>query len=97
MKSLTEALDSVIDEDSFIEFVQALGEDRADEVKKEKENPSSPYGPGANGWDSQTIEDYLFSAAGWAESSKNGMPLYKKPENPWKRFADILYAAKIYE
>ncbi len=44
-------LDAVADEDSFIRFLSALAEDRADEVKKESQNPSSPHGPGANGWE----------------------------------------------
>ncbi|MEM9480022.1 MAG: hypothetical protein AAGA58_10255 [Verrucomicrobiota bacterium] len=92
-----EYLNSVVDEPTLIEFLNALAKDKADETRKEKANPSSPYGPGANGWDSQTIEDYLFSAAAWAEASKGDLPAYKRPENPWKRFADILYTGKIYE
>jgi len=33
----------------------------------------------------------------WAELSKSGMPMYQKPNNPWRRMADILSAAKVYE
>jgi hypothetical protein len=96
-KNLVALLDAVSDEDSFIRFLEALGADRADEVEREKETPSSPYGPGANGWENRSIEAFLESASSWAEASKYGLKLYKKPENPWKRCADILYMGKIYE
>ena len=94
---LNSKLDTVSDEDSFIAFLQALAEDRENEVEKEKRAPSSPYGPGANGWENGKIEAFLGAAAGWATGSKNGLPLYQKPENPWKRCADIIYMGKIYE
>ena len=89
--------DAVFDEETLISFISALAADREDEVEKEKTKPSSLYGSGANGWGNGTIEAYLGAASAWATSSRNGMPYYKKPENPWKRIADILYAGKIYE
>lgn len=94
---LQQLLDAVVDEDSFIRFVSALAADRAEEVEKEKAKPSSPYGPGANGWENGTIEAFLESASAWAEASKNGLEFYKKPDNPWKRCADIIFMGKIYE
>ena len=94
--SLQSKLDAVHDEDSFVAFVSALAADRADEVNKEKASPSSPYGPGANGWENATIEAYLESAAAWAEDWKES-PQYHPPANPWKRCAEILYAGKGYE
>lgn len=90
-------LDAVYDEESFIKFLSALAADRAEETEKEKKNPSSPYGPGANGWENVTIETFLEASAAWAESSKNGPEFYKKPDNPWKRCADIICMGKIYE
>ena len=99
MKSneLIDKLDAVHDEETLVDFISALAADREDEARKEKAAPSSPYGRGANGWENGSIEAFLCASSAWAESSKNGMPLYPKPENPWKRFADILYAGKIYE
>ncbi len=96
-KPLHELLDAVCDEDSFATFIDALATDWFDEQEKEKAEPSSPYGPGANAWEHGTIGDYLAAAAAWAASSKGGLPLYEPPANPWKRFADILFAGKIYE
>ncbi len=90
-------LDAVTDEATLIEFIDALAADREDEVQKEKKTASSPYGSGANGWESSSIEAFLGAASAWAISSQNGLPLYEKPQNPWKRVADILYAGKIYE
>jgi hypothetical protein len=89
--------DAVCDEDSFVRFLEALAADRADEVEKEKRKPSSPYGPGANGWENGTIEAFLESASAWAQASKDGLESYKKPDNPWKRCAHILFMGKIYE
>ena len=94
---LHERLNSVKDEESLMVFVEALVNDLDDEIEKEKIKPSSPYGPGANGWANSNLSNFLWAATSWAEASKNGLPLYEKSDNPWKRVADILYAAKIYE
>ena len=94
---LQSKLDAVCDEETFIAFVAALAADRGDEVAKEKVSPSSPYGPGANGWENGTIEGFLDGAAAWAAASKNGLEFYRKSDNPWKRCADIIYMGKIYE
>ena len=95
--NLYEQLNSVEEEESLMKFVEALVKDLDDELQKEKIKPSSPYGPGANGWENIKLSDFLWAATSWAESSKNGLPMYEKSDNPWKRIADILYAAKIYE
>jgi hypothetical protein len=89
-------LEAVHDEDSFVAFVAALADDRADEAKQEKEKPSSPYGPGVNGWENGSIEAFLESAAAWAGDWKKS-PQYRLPTNAWKRCAEILYAGKCYE
>ena len=89
--------DQVIDESSLIEFISALAGDRADELAKEAINPTSPFCPGANGWENGTIEAFLGAASAWAEASKNGMPLYTPPHNPWTRIAHILHMGKLYE
>ena len=94
---LQSKLDAVRDEASFVAFVTALAADREEEVAKEKASPSSPYGPGANGWENGTIEAFLDASAAWAAASTNGLKYYQKPENPWKRCADIIYMGKIYE
>ena len=91
-----ELADAVTDELSFLRFVKALTADRQDEVEKERVSPSSPYGPGANGWENHTIEDFLESATAWAESTGFGQG-QGLPDNPWRRFAAFLYCGKIYE
>lgn len=94
---LDELADQVVDEASFIRFVEALAKDLDDENEKEAENPSPPYGTGANGWENKNLSDFLLTMSSWASSSKNDLPLYQKPKNPLARMADILYAVKIYE
>ncbi len=58
-------LDAAGDDKTFIAFIAALAADREDEVAQEKISPSSPYGPGANGWENGTIEAFLGAAAAW--------------------------------
>jgi len=94
---LHEALESVSDAASFLAFARLLAEDRAAEVRKEAESSSSPYGPGANGWENGTIEAFLEAAISWGEATEVGLSQGLKPDNPWKRFAVFLYCGKIYE
>jgi hypothetical protein len=93
---LHELLDRVVDRATFLDFVQALIEDREDEVQKEREQPSSPCGSGANGWQNGTIEAFLDASLRWAEDSSDNED--GLPEQPsWQAFADFLYCGKIYE
>jgi hypothetical protein len=94
---VVEALNNVTDETSFRVFLRLLAEDRQEEKDYEAEYGQKKWSEGVNGWQTADLADYLFNAHAWAESSKNGLPLYKKPENSWKRIADILFAGKIYE
>jgi len=88
-----ESLERVKDRATFLDFVQALIDDRRDEVAKGSEQP---FGHGANGWENGTIEGYLDAALAWAKDSlgqENGLP-----EQPsWQAFATFLYVGKIYE
>jgi hypothetical protein len=94
---LFEALQSVRDEETFLHFLLAMRDDRQASIALEKQSPSSPYGPDARGWENTTIERFFETAVRWARDSMNGNPFYRKPENPWRRCADILHAAKGYE
>jgi hypothetical protein len=95
--SLDNAWEKVVDEETFIDFLFALAADKADEAAKEREHPSSPYGPGQNGWEHEAIDDYLYAAARWAVDSDGAPMLPPKSTNPWRRCADILFVAKGYE
>ena len=94
---LFEVLQSVRDEDTFLQFLLALRDDRESSIALEKKNASSPYSSDANGWENSTIERFFDTAVRWARDSVNGNPFYTRPDNPWRRCADILYAAKSYE
>jgi hypothetical protein len=94
---LFEALKAVHDEESFLQFLLALRDCREQSIPQEKTSPSSPYGPDARNWENTTIERFFDAAARWARDSVNGNPFYKRPDNPWRRCADILFAAISYE
>ena len=96
-KDLYNIADQVETEKDFLQFIEALASDREDEAEKEKRNPSSPWGSGANGWENGKISTFLEAASAWGEASMNGTELYNKPENQWKRAAQILHAGKFYE
>jgi hypothetical protein len=93
---LHEQADAVSDWRTLLAFARALIADREEEVAKEKESPSSPYGPGANGWENGRIEDFLEAATRWAESTRFG-ETQGLSGNPWRQFAAFLYCGKIYE
>jgi hypothetical protein len=94
---LEQLLELVTDRDSFLAFAGALVADRVDEVEQEKQTPSSPYGPGANGWENSTIEAFLDAALAWARSTRMGQTQGLAAEPSWKAFAVFLYSGKVYE
>jgi hypothetical protein len=94
---LYEALQSVHDEESFLQFLLALRDHREASIELEKVTPSSPYDPDALGWENTTIERYFDTAVRYARDSVNGNPNYTRPDNSWRRCADILYGAIGYE
>ena len=99
---LAELAEKVEDEESFLAFVRELVKDRETAAKKEKESPSSSYGPDAGGWENTSIENFLESAVAWAEDSQFGrkmaFPEYELSEvSEWRRFAAFLLAGRVYE
>lgn len=96
-KEIDDLIESVRDEQSFLEFVKALYIDRQIELEKEKIDPSSPYSSGADGWENGTIEDFLESAHAWALDTNFGANQELEEALPWRRFAQFLYAGKFYE
>ncbi len=94
---LFQALESVHDEETFLQFLLALRDDREKSIAIEQEVPSSPYRSDAGGWENTTIERFFDTAVRWARDSVNGNPFHKKSDNPWRRCADMLFAAKGYE
>jgi hypothetical protein len=89
---LQQLLENVNSKKTFLEFVDALKKDLIDEIEKEKVNPSSPYGPGANGWENGTIETFLDAVHAFGQASPE---IKEKPD--WKIFALLLLAGKMYE
>lgn len=96
-KNLYQLADNVETEQDFLNFVEALMQDREEEKRKEKIKPSSQWDSGANGWENGNIVSFLDAALAWGQASINGLEFYEKPTNPWKRAAHILHAGKFYE
>jgi hypothetical protein len=87
----------VVDEASFISFLEALRDNRQAEVEAERAAPSNPYGPGARGWENGSIGQFLDAAVAWGQATANGTAHYSVPQNPWQRAAQIICAGKLYE
>lgn len=66
-------------------------------MEDEAVTPSSPWGPGANGWENGSIETFLHAAAAWGNQTRHGLVDYDPPANPWQRCAEILLMGKHYE
>ena len=96
-RDLHDLADRATDEETFLDFLHALADDRADEDEKEKASPSHPCEAGANGWQNRTIEAFLSAAAAWGTESADGLKYYIVPQNPWTRCAHILLMGKLYE
>ncbi len=79
---LHEQLEAVTDEATFLEFVQALANDRRADGKT---------------WENDSIEDFLEAAGSWADDSGFGDRQGLSAASPWKKFAVFLYCGKIYE
>ena len=90
-------VEAVMDEKSFLEFVDALRKDRELAAVAEKASPSGIFGPSQRGWENITIESFLEAAHAWAEDTEFGATQGLREASPWKKFAVFLYCGKIYE
>jgi len=81
-EDLFQLVNEVQDEPSFLRFLLALSQDR--QVSTDE-------------WQNDDIASFAESAARWGAASSGGLPFYEKPDNVWKRCAQILYMGKIYE
>ena len=89
-------LDKVIDEQTFLKFLQLLASDWNREQALETQNPSTPYSSGTLGWENGTIGQFLESAAACGiDHLSNDSGAFG--DNPWKKAACIIYSGKTYE
>ncbi len=87
-----EYLSNVKDDNSFIEFVKALVEDRRKAEVMEKENAELYIYEGALGWKNCDIVNYLDGAVSWFEESGDDSTV-----THWQKFAEFLYSGKVHE
>ncbi|TJY43074.1 hypothetical protein E5161_04035 [Cohnella pontilimi] len=80
-KTLFELVNDVTDEITFLNFINELHKDRLEN----------------SDWENNSIESFLEAIHDWGKASINGLEFYEKPDNSWKRCAQILYMGKIYE
>jgi len=82
MSDVAVKLEAVVDEETFVAFLNALEID---------------FNRNSGEWQNTSIGPFLECAAAWAQDTKGGVNDYVVPKNPWKRAAEIIYCGKIYE
>ena len=75
----------------------ALAADWEEDRRLAAANPPKPFGPSPLGWENGSIGGFLDAAATWGEDSRDGLPGYSRPENAWRRAAQLMLAGKFYE
>lgn len=94
MLSPDDLLERVVDKQTFIEFVQALAEERARAQEIEARHPNAYMTDSALGWQNDDISSFLSAAL----ECFIAQPITYLEQNPsWKMFAEFLYFGKIYE
>ncbi|PBW54056.1 hypothetical protein CJU07_23810 [Pseudomonas aeruginosa] len=89
--------EQVEDEAGFLRFLAALAADWEEDRRFAAANPPKPFGPSPLGWENGSIGGFLDAAATWGEDSRDGLPGYSRPENAWRRAAQLMLAGKFYE
>ena len=87
-------LEEVSDFESFIAFLNALIEDRADAEKLEAKEPARWAYGGAQGWQNADISAFMECGMQYFVRHKEEM---KTRQPSWKDIAEFLYFGKIYE
>lgn len=94
--NLSEKLEEVQDEASFLAFVRELAEDRKAASAVEHRD-TAPFDSGPGAWENRSIESFLEAALAWAEDSRFGATQGLESADPWRKFAAFLYCGKVYE
>jgi len=89
--ALRNYLEAVVDESSFLAFVDALARDRRDSEDHARS------GGITDRWENNSIADFLEAGHAWAQDSAFGTSQGLVNASPWKKFAVFLYCGKIYE
>lgn len=90
---LSDYLEAVVDESTFLAFVEALADDR----RVGDRAGADSVGDVRNGWENESIQDFLEAGHAWAQDSAFGARQGLASASPWKKFAVFLYCGKIYE
>ena len=97
---LDDLLERVNSKATFLDFVNALAADFADEQEELAANPQPDLGAvaGPNGWYNHSVDMFLDAMTAWASVEFTMTHEPRVPYEPSGRsFAEMLYAAKIYE
>lgn len=91
--NLNDYLEAVVNESTFLAFVEALADDR----RVADLTAADAAGEVQNGWENDSIQDFLEAGHAWAQDSAFGAKHGLASALPWKKFAVFLYCGKIYE
>lgn len=91
-----ELLDLVHDRESFLEFAQALADERrrAEGIEEQQGPVATQWGVGALGWNNTCISLFIEGAMSHFDPDPEGR-IVKSPT--WKDLAEFLYRGKMIE
>jgi hypothetical protein len=89
-----DALDLVVDRETFLDFVATLAREREEAERMERDEPERYMLGGALDWQNSTISTFLDAAAECLIANRDRD---SSGEPSWKAFAEFLYGGKIYE
>ncbi len=92
-----EALECVVDGQTFLVFLKALLADWRVAKSSEEEAPADPYTT-MYGWENLDIESFFEAVIAGSEDHKLGFPEGTfSNNNPWRQAAEALLLGKLYE
>jgi hypothetical protein len=90
-----ELLEYVVDQKSFIAFVEALATERRQAARLEAEQPVCYQLGGALGWYNGDIASFLEAALTYFQEGP--LKACPEPKPNWRMLAEFLYCGKIIE
>lgn len=89
--------EQVEDEAGYLRFLAALAADWEEDRRLAAANPPKPFGPNPAGLGERQHRWLPRCRRDLGEDSRDGLPGYSRPENAWRRAAQLMLAGKFYE
>lgn len=86
--------DKVKDEPTLLLFVKLLIAHREQEISKQSSSDKNGLQV-EDPWANLATEDFLRAMVSWSEATPTSPEVYRRPTNPWTRFAHMIFVGLI--